>query len=597
VKSSSDAAGAVVIVLLVTTCAWLNLDRASPMLIALAAAALAAAPFLPVPDAPSAETAPPSLGRDGLVPSLPIAALIFAPITILLVGTLREEFPFSGDHNHHLYMGRVSERFWIHHLAVVTVFAGATWGLRRTGFRYWAIAAFAVLFVWSFFGEAPESAPRYPASAYVLDVPLQFLARKLVWSSPLDAHRITTALCVPAWLYVLRPLALRRWPDAKILPFALFFFWQQDVVYYDTTAYLEPWSIVFVLTAIELLASDRPTRSWLPVLLCGVAAGFKEQAVLVLPWVGLASLATIPRTRRAWGACALNGALALLPFLCWYQAVRPLSHFVREWGLASIDQILDSDRARVFGWRVLEQFGWSGVAVLAASLAVMIALTIRTRSRRWLTLCLLGAALTQVAFFYVDRVSIPWTGNTRFHLFALALFGFAAWMPDPRTSRPAIAALIALAQLPTLAGTVALAFRPDPARNYFEHYDAPIYFPIKSLVLEAHAAGVLPLYTRVAIHPIKDEVNVPMRRVYPTLRYDWVGGITECRCGPGHEALLVRLAYPARLRAKDQDLPISDEDSRCLADVDATYARVFRREIGGRPTGVLGVGCRPQPPP
>ena len=75
-KSSSDAAGAVVIVLLVTTCAWLNLDRASPLLIALAAAALVAAPFLPVPNAPSAEAAAPSLGRDGFVRSLPIAALI-----------------------------------------------------------------------------------------------------------------------------------------------------------------------------------------------------------------------------------------------------------------------------------------------------------------------------------------------------------------------------------------------------------------------------------------------------------------------------------------------------------------------------------------
>ena len=126
------------------------------------------------------------------------------------MGTLREEFPFSGGHIHHLYMGRVSEWFWIHHLLVVAVFGGAMWGLRRTGFRFWAIAAFEVLFAWSFFGQAPEAAPRYPASGYVLDVPLLFLARKLVWSSPLDAHRITTALCVPAWLYVLRPLALRR---------------------------------------------------------------------------------------------------------------------------------------------------------------------------------------------------------------------------------------------------------------------------------------------------------------------------------------------------------------------------------------------------
>lgn len=590
-----DVAAAIVLAVLISTCAWLELDTESTLLLVVTAAALAAVPYLPVPDAATDGEAP-RLTRAGLLRSLPIAALVCAPTAILLVGTLREEFPFSGDHIHHLQMGLLSHHFWKQQIPWLALFAAGAWLLRRAGLRPWALIAFAVLVAWSFTDASPLSASRYPASSYLLDLPLQIVSHMMVWSAPLDAHRITTALSLVAWLFVLRPLALRRWPDAGILPFALFYFWQQDVVYYDTTSYLEPWSIVFVLTAIELLASDRPSRSWLPVLLVGVGAGFKEQAVLVLPFVGLASLATIPRTRRAWGAAALNGVLAILPFACWYQAVRPLSPFARNSaGLASWPELVSSHRLRVFGWRLHEQFGATGLVMLAATLVVAIVLAIRVPRRRWLTLCLLAAAFTQVAFFYTDRVSMPWTGYPRFHLYAIALIGFAAWMPTPGVRIPTaiVAAAIALAQLPTLAPTVALAARPDPARNYFEHSDAPIYFPIKSLVLEARRDGALKPGTPIAVRPIATEVYGPMELVYPTLwQFPFVGGVTDCRCGPGHEALLVRLPYPARLRAKAADQPLSPEDRACLADVDATYAKIFRRDLDGRPTGVLGVGCK-----
>jgi hypothetical protein len=584
----SDAASLCAIALLVTTGAWLELDRA-PILVALIAAALIAARWLEVPDAPTTTPAP-VLDRAGLVRSLPVGALIFAPTAILLLGTLREEFPFSGDHIHHLLSGRASLAFWLDQLPWVALFALGVWAARRWRVPYWQVAAFAVLVAWSFTGGAPDWAPRYPGSSYLLDVPLQWLAKRMVWSSPLDANRITTALSLVAWLYVVRPLALRRWPDLAILPFALFFFWQQDVVYYDTTAYLEPWSIVFVLTAVEVLASDRPTRSWLPMLLVGVACAFKEQPILIAPWIGLATLAWIPRTKKAWAAAAVNGVLAIAPFAVWFQVVRPLTGNARKSGLASIDEIFDGHRVRVFGLRVLEQFGWSGIAMLVASLVVVIALAVRDRSRRWITLCLLGAAATQVVFFYVDRISIPWTGYPRFHMFALALFGGAAWM-TARPSRIAVA-LIALAQLPTLVPTVALAFHPDPGRNFFEHHDAPVYFPIKSLVLEAKRDGVLANGAHVVLHPLEPEVYGPLEDVYPTLHYYWIGNIRDCRCGPGHENLLVRLVAPARLRAKDADRPISDEDARCIADVKATYAHVYQRDLDGRPTGVLGVGCR-----
>jgi hypothetical protein len=48
----------------------------------------------------------------------------------------------------------------------------------------------------------------------------------------------------------------------------------------------------------------------------------------------------------------------------------------------------------------------------------------------------------------------------------------------------------------------------------------------------------------------------------------------------------------ARLRAPALRYPLSVDDAACLADLRATFAHVYQREIGDRPTGVLGVGCK-----
>lgn len=577
-------------------CTWLDLDRAPLGLIIVALAALAASPWLEVPSAPAGDPPPRLTGR-GALRSLSLAALIVAPTGWLLVNTLHDEFPFNGDHFHHLTMGRLAREFWSEQLVWVALFAAAVWLIRRLGIRPWAALAFAGLFAWSFAAEAPPFAARYPATQYLLDLPLQGITTARHWPNELDAHRITNAVSVIGWLFVLRPLIVRRWPELAIVPFALFYYWQCDSVYYTASPYLEPWAIALVLVALELLYSDLPSRSWLPVLLVGAAAGIKEQAIVIVPWVALATLAMIPRTRRAWAAATLNGLLAILPFAIYLKTLR--SEVARTFQFAPWDRIASSDRVEEFGARLIYQFGVLGIALLIGSLATAGYLAWRTPKRRWLTLCLAGAAATQLAFFYLDKASVPFTGYSRFHLFTLVLLGAAAWLPDralresPRARPIAIAAAIAIgvAQLPPLAHTLALATKPAPARNHFEWEDCPLYFPLRSLIRQGQAdlTSDQPIVLR-SLSPELFGDPATFDRALAKWKFIYAP-VADCTCRRETWALLVRVPFAANNRQADADRPLAPDLERCLAEMRASYRHFYDRSIDGRPTAAFGVGC------
>src|SRR5215510_183720 len=148
---SAELAALVAIAGLFSTAVWLHLDHAGVLVTAAALVALAVAPHVPVPPAVDAAPAP-TLTRAGLVRSLPIAALIALPILIELIATLHEEFPFSGDHLHHVLTGVAVRAFWLKHLGSVLAFAWIPYLLRRKGVRYWAALSFVALIAWSFFG-------------------------------------------------------------------------------------------------------------------------------------------------------------------------------------------------------------------------------------------------------------------------------------------------------------------------------------------------------------------------------------------------------------------------------------------------------------
>jgi hypothetical protein len=596
---SADAAALVSLATLFAMAVWLHVDRVSVVLLVGALAAFALAPHLVVPAADG--VAAPPLRRADLVRSLPIAAVIVLPVAIDLAAAFGEEFPWSGDHFYHLFASQSVRSWWVLHLAAVAAFAWIPYLLRRAGVRHWALITFAAVLVWARFGEPSPGVARYPAGGYLFELPLRLLINRHDYGEPaLLLDRITMALSVLGWLFVARPLVVRRWPDLGVLPFALVFFWQKDFVFYTTSVDLEAWAVVLVLVAVELVMSDLRYRTWLAPLLVGAAAGFKEPAILLLPWICLATLPSLPRTVRTWAAVAVNAFLATLPFLIYFH-FRKASGVSRTFSLAS-DQIFSSQRLGVLGDRLLEQFGAGGLLLLAISMAVLVAMAWRYRERRWTVACLLGAVATEVAFFYVDAASVPYTGYSRFLMFPIAIFAIAAWVPsnalraEPRFPRIALgaAAAIAVLQATALGPYLVMHAGPDPARNFFEHTDSSVYYPIRELIDEAEAAGAIAPGQTITIQQPGDLEVAMVGAVYPRTgaRYGFTAIYTDCRCAPDRPALLVPITYPTGLVSAPGGRPLAPKTAACIAALRETYQRVFERAIDGYPTGLLGVGCR-----
>ena len=121
------------------------------------------------------------------------------------------------------------------------------------------------------------------------------------------------------WLFVLRPWLVGRWPDLRVLAFAVAIFWQQDVVYYFDSVYMEPWPLVLCLPVIEVLIDRGEVGAPVACLLIGAAATVKEPAIFALPFVWLAGAPW----RGTWSErCRLTGcALAAgVPFVLYFVA-------------------------------------------------------------------------------------------------------------------------------------------------------------------------------------------------------------------------------------------------------------------------------------
>jgi hypothetical protein len=548
-------------------------------------------PRLPVPDVGG--TPPEPLTGAGFVRGLPIGALILLPIVWRLVAARNEEFPWSGDHFFHLFASGGYGGTWTRHALFVGLFVAAAVVLRQLRVRPWAILMFGALLVFALRDVAPPGAARYPASAYLVELPLRLLfGRPSLGEPPLTLDRISMAASVPVWLFALRPLVMRRWPDLRMLPFALAFFWQKDIVYWTTQVGLEPWSVMFVLLAVELTLSDLPYRVWLAPLLVGVGATFKEPAILVLPWIALAGLPRLPRTARAWGGYALHCFLAMLPFVVYYK-FRAATGVQRKFGLADPATLVSVKRLWRFGHRVAIQFGATGLVLLALTLALVGYAAWRDRAQRWVIACLLCAVACQIAFFYVDQASEPWTGYPRFHLIAFAILVVIAWSSfatRARTLAIAAAVIVALYAQPLIAD-LALFSQPDPARNYTEAFDAPVFFPIRALVEEAEDSGALAVGDAIAV---RERMVAVVGVIYPVLgqRHAFAPYDGVCTCTAGRRALLVLVEYPTGLRSSPGGKAVYPGTAACLATLRSSCARVFERAIDGYPTGALGVGVK-----
>lgn len=523
-----------------------------------------------------------------LIASAAICALFLAHVSI----TAREEFGFGGDEGYHLSATRAFALYFMRagpFLVGTLLVAGV---LRLRQFRYAATAALTLLLASSYF--LPESAlfGRYPTGFYLLATPLNVAFEAANIPYPFTANHIVNALSVPAWLFVLRPLVIGRWPDWHVLPVALLVYFQAPALVYVGSALLEPWAVVFLLLSVEALAALEPDERWMAVPLCAAATFFKETAILLLPTVWLIACIEwrgfIPSLRR--GALAV-GVASVAPFLIYYavrrgvqvERVYEIAGGIATWNMARLDEWLVNVRA---------QLGIGGMLSVAA-------LTVLTTRRGILWV---ATAIALALFFFVDAGSLPYTGYGRFLAYSLiavcgAVFASAYRSPG-RQQALMICALVAALQLPAVTRMFTLDFQPDHERNSLEWNGSLIRLPIRTLAGQITGTQGGDRVRRIRVITFGTDLT-SLRVAYPDLaerfdlqRDEQSAATLDCRCRDNSEAVIAGFEWPAHFGDTSAARAAFNQISAaCVSQVETTcLSRTFARHRSGAVVGAMGVG-------
>jgi hypothetical protein len=558
-------------------------------------------------------------GWTALLPGAPspmallIGVAAAAPTWIHLALTRNQEYGFSGDDPYHFSAARA----YAVHLsnagpALLVLGAAIVLATRRVGRGHATAVFFAGLFALSFAYMPVFAFARYPATFYLIATPLNVAADVLKWQSPVLANHITNALAIPAWLFVLRPIVVRRWPDLTVLPTIALLMFQKEVVYYFTYGVIEPWALVVWLTAIEALIVCRPEHRWIPFLMVAFAALIKETTVFLMPVVWALSGGVDLRERRIEWRTVAFGAALLSPFVVFYVLRRRMA-LIRTVGPGGWHEVTAAGRVSEFVSALHFQYGSAGLVLLTALwVCWMVGLYQLRREGFLLALhSLLGvAALGLVAFFYSDEMSIPFTAYSRYLLFPLFVFGATLLVAGDRLRRAGrmktlvtASVLIVAFQAFPLASALALDFRPDYARNSREWPHVPVYLPIRALVSQ-----IADLPGGAAVRRIKivtygfDATLAP--HVYPDLnrRYalraeQQMVDAPDCACRAADEGVLGGFEARTLLalaNGNQGDFRVFAAEQSCVAQLETTCAstRTVRHD-DGTVVGVLGVGARP----
>lgn len=565
-----------------------------------------------------------------------IGAACIAPVLLSFALGLGREFPFSGDQSFHIKQAYYLGFWWLsppgseavpilgraldeeaaralltqpwrllasRAALLVLIVASAYFGYRRNRLAAAAFAAVALV-AWGLFEHTVYL--RYPGAGYLLTFP--FLGAGYLSGNFELPGRLANVLAAPLWLFVLRPWLVGRWPDWKVLPVAALLLWHKDVVYYFDSTYLEPWSVVFALLAIEVLIARGASAAPVACLLIGLAATVKEPAIFALPFVWLAGTPWRLDLRRLATLC--GAALAAgFPFVLYYAARNSLAAAEIASGRDVSFGFSGADLAQYLSGvgRQLE-FIFNGTSALAAIVAVAASLILLyRRDCRWTLLCLVGAGLAIVVLFMLDRGSRYWSGYFRFFVaawpfLAAGLLATAYALGDRAAAALGVALL--LLQAPSAYTAVARSAGPASARNFAEHYDAPLVFPLKSLRAEAARRYGLPPNAPLWSSRPDDAV-----KSLPGVNIEFAPlGEPVCACSAEHPNVMALFVRYANLNARFAETPPAAGDPfapplpndrlwrraraerpLCMQKIKETCRQVIERTEGGETVAVLGL--------
>lgn len=567
--------------------------------------------YLPGPEESFRIHAPSTKGlsKEKRIEAFVVSCIILMPYFLMLVWSWNQEYAFLTDHTHHALAALHARRFWAENLpAFLILFPGIYIAHKTKKIKQWAILAGAILLISGFKTGLPIFFARYPALGYFFALPENLIAYLFNWDSTLNIGRLSHVISIAAWLFILRPKIIGKWPDKSILPFAIFFFFQKDIAYYFSSVFLEPWAIVLVITAIEY-AIRNPEYPDLSFYLIGLAAMVKEQVIFTLPFFFL--------LKRPWRLdlqrllqLTLTGIIVILPFIVYYHKRQTLQPW-RSAGIADLSEVFTETRIVTFADRLFNQFGSTGLILVGFTLVCAIFSALFSRSYRLISIVFFSAGVFQVLFFFADKISQSFTGYSRFHMLPLALFGAPLILIGRKLMRSgstiglaAISVIIFTAHLPVLAPFFFSHKGPVISRNYFEHYDGPVHFPIQSLIRDAEQNKEFrKIGTIHVFFPMEKEVIDPALTIgYPTLsvRYHMAAltydDSSDCYCRRNTEAKMLAFIHHANLGKELSDTRyLMKNQQRCIRQIHSSCQYLQPSYFQGNLTGLIGFGIKSFP--
>ncbi|CAK8719279.1 hypothetical protein GKODMF_10845 [Candidatus Electrothrix gigas] len=428
-----------------------------------------------------------------------IGILIVSPIFLHLFLTWNQEFPFLGDHDHHMFANMRAGAFWMNYKwSMILFFSSLILAMRFRLIHYWLPCITLFLIYLSCNDTSSDFYTRYPAVARFLSIPFVGFGFITDANHQYNFSRLINSCTFLVWIYILRPLFLHRKPNWYLIPFGAVFFFQAEVIYYFNTSYLEPLSSIFLLLSVEWIFVHKQRNSYVVAcLLVGLAGMVKEQAVFVLPWVWLAGKPWTWNVRQ-WGRGIIVGITSITPFLIYYLVRAQKMSSARNYSPISLEQWVNPERYQALFGRLGYHLGWYGIIAIGVVSIFAIVSFFISKKYRHVILCVIGGALTQLIFFFADTHSANYLGYFRFSFISIALFSSLLLLAENIINTyktffylKIFSIIIIVTAIYSLIPFFNSATTHDIERNFTEHTDSPIYLSIESLIKKAEVKKML----------------------------------------------------------------------------------------------------------
>lgn len=540
-----------------------------------------------------------------------VSCIILAPYAFILVTSWTQEYPFLTDHTHHVMATIAANNFWLEHLPILLmVFPGIYIAEKSGGWKWWIILALVLFLLFGARNGIPSFFSRYPALGYFMALPFNFLAHIMEWPTLLNVNRSSHIFSIALWLFLFRPLIIKKWPDLSILPFAICIFFQKDLAYYFSSVFLEPWALIFLILALEY-AYRNPNSPEFALYLVGAASLVKEQAIFCFPFF-LLLLRPWKLSMRELARMALIAIIVIFPFAMYFQK-RSAMQTWRHSTLGDFASIFSYERVDTYWHRLRAQFGDEGLFLLIVTGFFMVLLLVFSGKYRLMFLSFVAAGFFQIIYFFSDQISLSFTGYSRFSLVTLVFFAspmlqIGSYLQTHRLKIILILATIFIAcfQVPTFGPFLHSYVQSSVSRNFFEHYDGPYHFPIRKIIEESERRGDLsPAQPVEILFPLptdRKSIEFIFPMAYPNLhsRFKIMPNISSekpnCTCDLKNGAKIVLFVHYANLANNIPSAIVQDRDAKTCEKNMKKSCQNLRTEIAeGSVLAMIGISAKQTP--